>query len=335
VDNIRVGVIGLKFGRWHVRTLAAMQGVELVAIADRRPDVPGGLQAYAAKAGAKPYGDGVEMLERERLDAVIVATSPRVRGAIIEKAAAKAVALFVEKPWAANVEQARQLAELCRNRHARIMLAFSFRFHPAIVRLRELLDGPLGAPQLLSGRYVFDWLPSADYWLWDPQVGGGFFNENSCHLFDAVNYLLGTPVCIMAEAGTFNGAPGPSAAAVTVRYASGAVAALSIGGVAIGAFRDFPRIDVIAAKGQAQLQGRDHIWEELAWAVRGDAQVQSLLRPPEVDGRTRYTDALEHFFEAIRNDREFSVGVEDGVKTVAMAAAIYESARTGKKVSLS
>ena len=35
MDKIRIGVIGLRFGQWHVRTLANMPEAQLVAIADR------------------------------------------------------------------------------------------------------------------------------------------------------------------------------------------------------------------------------------------------------------------------------------------------------------
>ena len=55
MEKIRIGVIGLGFGRFHVRTLANMEEAELVAVADANPDLPGGLEGYAAGYGAKAY----------------------------------------------------------------------------------------------------------------------------------------------------------------------------------------------------------------------------------------------------------------------------------------
>ncbi|MBN1138906.1 MAG: Gfo/Idh/MocA family oxidoreductase [Anaerolineae bacterium] len=161
MNKIRIGVVGLRFGQHHVRTLANMEEARLVAVADRHPAVPGGLDAYARQYGARAYRDGVEMIEREALDAVSLCTSPRGRATLIEAAARKGVPMVVEKPWAADLRHARRLAELCRRCEARVMVAFSFRFHPAIARLRELLDGELGPAWMLNGEYAFSWVPPA------------------------------------------------------------------------------------------------------------------------------------------------------------------------------
>jgi predicted dehydrogenase len=339
MSTIRIGVIGLRFGRHHVRTLANMEDVQVVAVADRNPDpalrgAPGGLEAYAASYGATAYHDGLEMIEREELDAVSICTAPRSRAPLIEAAADAGLPMFVEKPWAADVGQAEQLARLCRDHEATVMVAFSFRFHPAIVRLRELLDGELGSPWLVNGEYVFNWVPPAGHWLWDPGNGNGFFNENSCHLFDALCYLLGDPVSAMAEAINPMGAPSENAAAIALRFADGAIAALTVGGVGAGAFREFPRLEVVTANGQARLYGREHMWDRLQWATREGDAVQQIIRPPEALGSTRYTHAFQHFFDCIRAGVQPSVGVEDGVKAVALAMAVYESARTGNKVDI-
>jgi len=334
MDKIRIGVVGLRFGQHHVRTLANMDEAELVAVADRSPKMPGGLAAYAAQYGATAYRDGLEMIEQADLDAVSIATPPRGREALIEAAAARGIPLFVEKPWATNLDHAQRLVDLCRRHKATVMVAFSFRFHPAMVKLRQLMAGELGQGWLLNGHYLFSWLPPHDNWLWDPENGNGFFNENSGHLFDAVCYLLGDPVSVTAEAINPMGMPSENAAAISLRFANGAIAALTLGGIGAGAIRNFPRLEVVTANGQAQLQGREHIWEQLRWTSRQDETVRQLIRSPEGLGRTRYTDAFEHFFASIRSGQQPSVGIADGVRAVALAMAVYESARTGHKVNL-
>jgi predicted dehydrogenase len=334
MDSIRFGVIGLRFGQHHVRTLANIEDAQLVAIADNNPHLPGGIASYAQKYGAKAYQDGIEMMQQEELDAVSFCVSPRYRAPLIEYAARAGIPMLIEKPWATNLEHAQRLAQFCREHSAIVMTAFSFRFHPAIVKLRELMDGELGDGWMLNGEYVFSWVPPADSWLWDPQNGNGFFNENSCHIFDALCYLLGDPVSVMAEAITPMATPSENAAAITLRFANGAIASLTVGGIAASAFRQFPRIAVVTANGQAHLTGQEHIWDRLSWATRDGDVGHSVVRPPEALGNTRYTHALRHFIECVRTGRQPSTGVEDGVKTVAMAMAVYESARTGKKVQL-
>jgi predicted dehydrogenase len=335
MNPVRFGVIGLNFGRQHVRTLANMEETRLVAIADHVGDLPGGLEGYAEKYGASAYRDGLEMLEKEDLDAVCICTDPRSRAALIECAGRRGVAMFIEKPWATNMDHALQLIRQCQETNLLVMPAFSFRFHPAIVKLRELMSGELGTGLMLNGEYVFNWTPAQGSWLWDPQNGNGFFNENSCHLFDSVYSLLGDPVSVMAEAINPFGAPSEHAAAITLRFAGGAIASLTVGGIGAGAYHDSPRIDVVTTNGQARLYGRDHIWERLSWATRAGQELHELTLPPEALGNTRYTYALRHFIECLRTCQQPSVTIEDGAKMVALAMAVYESARMGKRVVFS
>ncbi len=334
MERLRFGVVGLRFGRHLVSTLANILGVQIAAVADRNPSMPGGLAAYAAHYGATPYHDGVTMIREETLDAVILATPPRGREALIEAAATKGLPMFVEKPWAADNAQAARLATLCAATGARVMVAFSFRFHPAIVKLRELLDGELGPGLLLNGEYLFHLNPPPDSWLWDPANGNGIFNENSGHLFDAVCYLLGKPVAVSAETINPFVTPAAHAAAVTLRFAGGAVAALTLGGIGTPARLDFPRLDLVTANGQAMLRGRHHIWEEVHWATRTDRAMQSLSLPPEILAGTRYTEALTHFIHCVRSGAQPSVGIAEGATAVALAMAVAESAARGQRVLL-
>lgn len=332
MDRIRLGVVGLGFGQFHVQTLACMDDAHLVAMADRAGNVPGGLAGYAARYGATGYQDSKAMFEHEHLDAVVIATSPKYRAEVIEQAASRGIPMFVEKPWAADSAHARELANLCKKHDATVMVGFSFRFHPVIVRLRELMDGELGAGWMLNGSYVFDFLPPATHWLWDAENGNGLFNENSCHLFDAVCYLMGKPVSVMVEAANFAGRPSEEAAAIAIKFDRGAIAALTVGGYGAGAHWDFPRIDIATENGQARLKGRHHMWESLTWATRDAAVAQSMTQPPEILGATRYTHAMTHFLDCVRQGETPSATMDDGAVAVAMAEAVYRSARTGRKV---
>jgi predicted dehydrogenase len=327
--NLRMGVIGLKFGYFHVQTLLTMSDIELVAVADRSADT-----TYVARYGVKIYKDGLELLQSEKLDAVSICTSPKHREPLIDYAAKNNIAMFIEKPLTSNLERARAIKAICDNYNATVMVGFSFRFHTAIVQLRELMDNSLGTAWLLSGEYMFDWLPPANAWVWDKDNGNGFFNENSCHLFDAVCYLLGEPVSVMAEGGNKKGSPSEEIVAITIKFESGALAALTVGALATGAFHNFPRINLITEHGQAQLIGREHMWESLSWATRGNHETQTLVAPPETLNTTRYTKAFQHLAGCVKNKTQPTATLQDGIRSVALAEAVYKSIRTGQKVQV-
>lgn len=334
MTRIRIGVIGLKFGHYHVQTLANMPEFELVSVASREADYPGGVDEYAARYGVRPYTDGMEMLAHEQLEAVSLCISPRRREPLLVHASKHNIALFVEKPWAASLAQAQQFDSFCRDNSAPVMVGFSFRFHPALVKLRELIDTQLGMPLASSGEYVFDWLPDPNHWLWDPQNGGGFFNENSCHLFDSICHLLGEPISVTAEANIVHGSPSPEIAVINLRFENGAIAAIMVGGLGASALSTFPRINILTVHGQAVLHGHEHMWTGLTYAVRGNPAANHLDIHPEVLGATRYSAAFQHFAACIREKISPSASVMHGIRSVAIAQAIYESALSGRKVHL-
>jgi predicted dehydrogenase len=334
MDEIRIGVVGLGFGQFHVHTLANMAGVRLTAVADLKAEFPGGLEAYAARYGARAYRQAEEMIEKENLDAVSICTSPKYRESVITAAGRKGLAMFVEKPWAANLHQARALASICEQNHAKVMVGFSFRFHPVVMRLRQLMDTELGAGWMLCGEYVFGWLPSKDHWLWEADNGNGFFNENSCHLFDVVCHLMGEPESLTAEGINPMNSPSESGAVMTLRFASGGVAALMVGGLGAGGYNHYPRLSLVSANGQALMQGREHYWEELTWNRRGEGITHTLNAPPETLQNMRYTHAFQHFFACLRSDTQPTATIADGIRSVAIAEAMYRSMQTGQKVTL-
>ena len=170
MDKIRIGVVGLRFGQHHLRTLANMDEADLVAVADRSPKMPGGLEAYAGQYGARAYRDGVEMIEGADLDAVSIATPARFL-ALQEKIGSAALRANVDVTslydfwdmWA----PAKKVEQVCSGLaghyglgHIKeVALAEGFHIH---IGLAPLGDGPTDWAQVL--RLMQPHLPQ-DSWL--------------------------------------------------------------------------------------------------------------------------------------------------------------------------
>ena len=93
-------------------------------------------------------------------------------------------------------------------------------------------------------------------------------------------------------------------------------------------------ITAITVNGHAILSGHEHVWTDLEWTTRSGEAMRHEYRSPEALGNTRYTDAFQHFFQCMRTGQQPDTGADAGVTAVAMAMAVYESARTGRKVDL-
>ncbi|MXU64391.1 Gfo/Idh/MocA family protein [Oceanomicrobium pacificus] len=320
---LRVGIAGLGFGINHLHSCLTRDDCVVVAVADGAAD----RRAPAEALGIAGFDRAEDMVETAGLDALIIATPPHTRAGTIDAAKAKGVPLFLEKPIAGTPAAAEAVVAQLDGHRA--MMGFSFRFHAPVQTLLARIKGAdLGAPQLGFGSYMFNWLPPSGNWLWDRETGGGFFNENSCHLIDIVEAVMGRIERVYAEPFYGGDRPGPTGASVTFAIEGGASAAVTIGGHGVSGQSRFPLLDVTFEHARARLIGADHKWTGLELAV-GQGDVMSFHADPETLGRTRYSAALDHFFGSVRDGRPFEATPEDGVRAVRVADAIYRSIDAG------
>lgn len=242
--------------------------------------------------------------------------------------------MFLEKPLAGTLVAARGLIEIAKRHDTLVMMGFSFRFQPVVVKARELLSGPLGNVLLAQGDYVFDWPAPADGWLWDRNRGGGLLTENSCHLFDIISHLMGRPLGVTAHGATMAGAPGPNAINLILDFANGSSAGLMLGTVGARASSPSPHLQIYTEHGHLTLSGRDHIWVGLQYGRRDDTGANVFLDDPEKLSRTRYSAALDHFADCITTGSPTTATLEDGLWSVELADAAYRSMEIGARVVL-
>ena len=143
-DQVRIGVVGL--GYWGpnlARNFSQLPEADLVWCCDaddaRRERVAAQLPKVRLTAR---YED---LLEDESLDAVVVATPVPTHHALAREALLAGKHVFVEKPLAWTAADARDLDSLSNETGRTLMVGHLLRFHPGVVKLRELIEsGELG-----------------------------------------------------------------------------------------------------------------------------------------------------------------------------------------------
>lgn len=217
---IRVGICGA--GAWglnHVRVTASEAECELVAIAD--PDPSARARAEAIAPGARMLADPDQLLADASIDAVIVASPAPTHVPIARTALAAGKHILVEKPLALSLADARTLADANASSRTVAMVGHLMVHHPAIQRMRELLDsGELGqlhyvhATRINRGRLRQD-----ENVLWS-------FGPHDLSMLDV---LLGRSPTSVTARGLSVVHPGvEDVAFLTLRYASGEMAHLHL-----------------------------------------------------------------------------------------------------------
>ena len=190
----RAGLIGCgSISAVHASVLRELKQTELCACADIREDRA---QGMAAQYGCAPYGDWLEMLDREKPDAVHLCTPHFLHPVMAEEAARRGIAVFIEKPPAidsAGWEQVKQAAK-----RVPVGICFQNRYHPHTRSIRRGLEvGTWG--ELRGIRAFVTWNRTAAYYAqadwkgkWATEGGGALINQ-AIHTLDLIVGFLGAP----------------------------------------------------------------------------------------------------------------------------------------------
>ena len=138
MNNLRVAVIGVgHLGQHHARILAAMDGVDLVAVVDKKADRA---KEIAATYSTGAYTDASEVLDK--VDAVCIATPTVTHVEIALPFVEAGVAVLVEKPLAAGLEEADRLIAAAARRGTLLATGHTERFNPAVAVALPLVSSP-------------------------------------------------------------------------------------------------------------------------------------------------------------------------------------------------
>jgi predicted dehydrogenase len=216
LDVIKIGLVG--YGYWGpnlARNFAETEGVCLAAIADAHPD----RRAAAARRhpGVITCADADDLIAREELDAVVIATPIETHYAFARAAIERGKHVLVEKPLAASKAQAETLGALAHARDVRLMVDHTFVYNGAVRRIRALIDsGSLGELLYLdSVRVNLGLLQRNSNVIWDLAT----------HDLSIMDYLIDVrPVAVSADGTAAAGFDHENVAYVTVHFDSGFLA---------------------------------------------------------------------------------------------------------------
>jgi predicted dehydrogenase len=138
--SVRIGVVGL--GYWGpnlARNLGAIPGSELAWLCDASEEARTRLaQAFPA---ARTSAEVAELLDDPTLDAVVLATPVPTHAELAIAVARAGKHCFVEKPLATSAADAERAVAAAEQAGKVLMVGHLLEYHPAVARLKELIDG--------------------------------------------------------------------------------------------------------------------------------------------------------------------------------------------------
>jgi predicted dehydrogenase len=154
-----------------------------------------GVRATAAAGphGAACLGDWRELVRREDVDAVIVATPPDSHPEVSIEALRQGKDVLCEKPLAPTGKACREMVEAAAEADRILATGFNYRFYPSVKKGRELLAaGTIGELDHVRSYAGYSATDHSRAWIQDSAVtGGGALWDNGIHLIDLTRHFLG------------------------------------------------------------------------------------------------------------------------------------------------
>lgn len=156
------------------------------------------------------YEDADEMLDKERLDGVLLGTRCSLHTKMAIKVMARNIPLFLEKPVATNIEDLKLLKSVSEKSKGEVVVSFPLRVTPLVKLAKEIIiSGKLGTIEHVQavnnvpygGVYFHDWYR-------DESETGGLFLQKATHDLDYLNFLLDlkpVKICAMKSKQIFKG----------------------------------------------------------------------------------------------------------------------------------
>ena len=204
-DQLRIGILGA--ARISARSLLAPastnSGVAVTTIAARDPRRA---EEYAAKHGIpKVVASYDELLADPDIDAIYNPLPNGLHGRWTVAALDAGKHVLCEKPFTANADEARVVADAAEKSGLVVMEAFHYRYHPLAQRMQDIVEsGELGKLRAVEASFCFP-LPKFSDIRYNFDLAGGALMDAGCYAVHMVRLLGGAatngePEVVRAEA---------------------------------------------------------------------------------------------------------------------------------------
>lgn len=230
---VRVGIVGTNFGRLvHLPAFRADARCDVVALAGTDAVRTATL---AREAGvARGYGGWEALVDDPEVEAVAIATLPALQPEIAIRALALGKPVFIDKPMAADVAQARAMLTQARRSKKPTMIDFEFLEVPAWKRAREIVaSGALGALRHVAVNWQVEnraVMLRMRNWKTASNDGGGVLGSFISHSFHYLEWLCGPIDALSTRMSGIRteGGPMETDAAIALQFANGANGTLAM-----------------------------------------------------------------------------------------------------------
>lgn len=332
---VTVGIIGAgRIGKVHVQSITNnVSEAKIKTLAD--PFMNEETARWAKKMGIENVTkDYKEIINDPEIQAVLICSSTDTHAPISIEAIKAGKHVFCEKPIDHDVEKIHQVMDALKGKNLKYQVGFNRRFDHNFKALQaQVAAGNVGDPQIIKITSRDPEPPSPAY----VAVSGGMFMDMTIHDFDMARFLSGSDaeevyvqsaVLVDPEIGK---AGDVDTAVITMKMKNGALVVIDNCRKSVYGYDQ--RAEVFGSKGMAAISNDSgsNVIVSGESGVTGEKPLFFFLERY----MQAYADEVKSFIDAVENDTDASLGIEDGLKPVLMAVAANLSVKEHRPVKLS
>lgn len=335
-----VGVVGSGFmGRtWAQVVSRHVDRARLVGVTTGRR-----APALAADYGCELFASLDEMLERDDINVVVLATPPHVHADEAVRASAAGKHLLIEKPMANTPAECRAMLAAAEQHGVELAVVSQHRFRHTPRHVRSLIDaGAVGEIRMVRAigpeTGFWDTSVTQDEWKLDPALQTVYASW-AAHACDLLRWFVGvdatTSYALMTA---FGGGPPPRRSAmVTYGFANAAMAQVwmsyDIPQPGLGSGLQF---EIVGSEAIVRLDsyGAVELGAGDGWTTVARQEQFDPLDPLDARRLEAYVAEFDDLLDAVIEGRRPAVDGRSGLRTVAMIAAAEQSATSGAQADV-
>ncbi len=314
---LKIGVIGAgHLGKFHLNNWKDISNIDLVGFCDTDD---ANAATVAQKYNLKRFGSAEELIDA--CDAVDIVAPTSSHYELCELAIKKGKHVFVEKPLANTMEEAKDLVKLAKEANIKFQVGHVERFNPAFLALK----GQVLQPMFIEVHRLAQFNPRGtdvsvilDLMIHDIDIILSLVKGN-------VSYISANGVAVMSDT--------PDIANVRIEFDNGCVANLTSSRISMKKMRKMRLFQKDAYIGIDFLEKKTEI---IRLNIPGDKNVFTFdidtnngkktiaIANPPVEEVNAIRTELEKFRDAILENTETAVTVLDGFRAMEVAHQILE-----------
>lgn len=337
--KIRCAVVGCgRIARNHFAAITEhAEAIELVALCDNNPQV---LAEHAQQYNVPAYPSLHEMLEKESLDLVVLCSPSGIHPDQTVLAAEYGVHVMTEKPMATRWQDGVRMVRACDQAGVRLFVVKQNRRNPTLQLLKRAMREQRFGKVHMVHLNVF-WTRPQEYYDRDPWRGtwefdGGAFMNQASHYVDLLDWLIGPVEKIQAMMSTTRNIEVEDTGVWNIKWRNGALGSMSV------TMLTYPQnlegsITILGEKGSVRVGG----------VAVNDIQLWQFDQPKDYDTQIRAANYettsvygfghplyYKNVIDVLRGEAEPETDGREGLKSLELLIAAYQSARQGKAVPL-